>query len=148
MPSTIELNTHKLLGLLTSMNVAQILRAITAGRDFIESVQRPDGSWYGSWGCCFTYASWFGLEGLTSAGMPSDAPAVVRGVRFLLAHQNENGGWGEDFSSCYDKIYAAHGANDYGQVSLATVFVQLWDPCFHAFWPWAHNDCHLPRTRV
>ena len=57
--------------------------------------------------------------------MPSDAPAVVRGVSFLLAHQNENGGWGEDFSSCYDKVYAAHGAEDYGQVRLVTGFIQL-----------------------
>ena len=100
--------------------LSQIVNAIAAGRNFIESVQRPDGSWYGSWGCCFTYASWFGLEGLTTAGMPSDAPAVVRGVRFLLAHQNENGGWGEDFSSCYDKTYAVHGAEDYGQVRVVT----------------------------
>jgi hypothetical protein len=22
--------------------------------------QRGDGSWYGSWGVCFTYAIWFG----------------------------------------------------------------------------------------
>ena len=59
---------------------AEISHAIAAGRNFIESVQRPDGSWYGSWGCCFTYGSWFGLEGLTTAGLPSDSPAVVRGV--------------------------------------------------------------------
>jgi hypothetical protein len=34
----------------------------------------------------------------------------------LLSHQNENGGWGEDFSSCYDKEYAPRGAEDYGTV--------------------------------
>lgn len=51
-----------------------------------------------------------------AAGMHYDAPAIVRGVHFLLSHQNENGGWGEDFSSCYDKTYAARGAEHYGQV--------------------------------
>lgn len=25
-------------------------------------IQRPDGSWYGSWGICFTYGTWFGIE--------------------------------------------------------------------------------------
>ena len=30
----------------------------------LKSIQRDDGSWYGSWGCCFTYAGWFGIEGL------------------------------------------------------------------------------------
>ena len=34
----------------------------------------------------------------------------------MLSHQNENGGWGEDFSSCYDKEYAPRGAEDYGTV--------------------------------
>ncbi|MBE1616088.1 hypothetical protein IDF54_14630, partial [Flavobacterium sp. SaA2.13] len=24
--------------------------------------QRPDGSWYGSWGVCFTYASFFAMQ--------------------------------------------------------------------------------------
>jgi UPF0716 family protein affecting phage T7 exclusion len=52
-----------------------------------------------------------------AAGERADSAAVSRGVRFLLSHQNENGGWGEDFSSCYDKEYAPRGAEDYGTVS-------------------------------
>ena len=51
-----------------------------------------------------------------AAGERADSAAVSRGVRFLLSHQNENGGWGEDFSSCYDKEYAPRGAEDYGTV--------------------------------
>ncbi|KAB1218235.1 Amyrin synthase LUP2 [Morella rubra] len=27
-----------------------------------------DGSWYGSWGICFVYATWFALVGLEAAG--------------------------------------------------------------------------------
>lgn len=27
-----------------------------------KQIQRPDGSWYGSWGICFTYGTWFGIE--------------------------------------------------------------------------------------
>lgn len=30
-------------------------RSMDNGRRFIRSIQRPDGSWYGSWGVCFTY---------------------------------------------------------------------------------------------
>ena len=32
-----------------------IYRSMANGRRFIRSIQRPDGSWYGSWGVCFTY---------------------------------------------------------------------------------------------
>ena len=36
--------------------------------DYIRKAQRPDGSWYGSWGICFTYAGMFALESLASVG--------------------------------------------------------------------------------
>ena len=32
---------------------------------FIKKAQLPDGSWYGSWGICFTYASFFAVERYT-----------------------------------------------------------------------------------
>lgn len=38
----------------------EIARALRRGQTFIEKQQRADGSWYGSWGVCFTYAVWFG----------------------------------------------------------------------------------------
>ena len=93
----------------------EVSRAIQAGRRFMKRIQRADGSWYGSWGCCFTYGCWFGLEGLIAAGEPPCSDAVARCAAFLLSHQNDNGGWGEDFTSCYNKSYAAHGAGAYGE---------------------------------
>ncbi len=39
---------------------AEILGALKRGQRFTEKQQRADGSWYGSWGVCFTYAAWFG----------------------------------------------------------------------------------------
>jgi lanosterol synthase len=35
---------------------------------FIKSQQREDGSWFGSWGICFTYAGMFAIESLASVG--------------------------------------------------------------------------------
>eukprot|EP01049_Picozoa_sp_SAG25_P018093 SAG25_NODE_5024_length_712_cov_0.676998_1_plen_91_part_01 len=69
---------------------------------------------YGSWGCCFTYGCWFGIHGLVLSGEPVDSPSIRSAVQFLRSHQNANGGWGEDFSSCYDKDYAPSGARRYG----------------------------------
>ena len=70
---------------------------------FVRAEQRPDGSWEGSWGVCFTYGTWFGLEALAARGYTETEPAVQRACRFLLDRQNENGGWGEDFSSCTNR---------------------------------------------
>lgn len=38
-----------------------ILNSIKSGVEFLKSIQREDGSWYGSWGVCFTYGTWFGI---------------------------------------------------------------------------------------
>lgn len=93
---------------------AEVDRAIRRGRSFIKSIQRPDGSWYGSWGCCFTYGTWFGVEGLVLSGEPAGSDHLRRACAFLLAKQNANGGWGEDFTSCYNKAYARDGMARFG----------------------------------
>jgi squalene cyclase len=41
---------------------------VERGAQFIERTQRPDGSFYGSWAVCFTYAAWFAVRGLVAAG--------------------------------------------------------------------------------
>jgi squalene/oxidosqualene cyclase-like protein len=70
-------------------------RAIERGERFLLHSQRPDGSWEGFWGVCFTYGTWFGVKGLTGSHDPRAAVAVARACEFLLAHQHVDGGWGE-----------------------------------------------------
>ncbi|GKV26792.1 hypothetical protein SLEP1_g36027 [Rubroshorea leprosula] len=73
---------------------------------YLENVQMPDGSWYGCWGVCFTYGSWFALVGLAVAGKTyNNCPAMQKGVEFLLKTQRENGGWGESYKSRLEKKY-------------------------------------------
>ncbi|KAA8520999.1 hypothetical protein F0562_011672 [Nyssa sinensis] len=72
---------------------------------YLEDVQMPDGSWYGNWGVCFTYGSWFALGGLAAAGKTyKNSPTVRKGCEFLLSSQRENGGWGESYLSCPQKV--------------------------------------------
>ena len=104
-----------------SHRAKEIRHAITRGRKFLKSIQRPNGSWYGSWACCFCYGCWFGIEGLIKAGEPKDCDEIKRACAFLLAHQRHNGGWGEDFTSCYDKDYARNGMDAYGDEGSGVV---------------------------
>lgn len=90
----------------------EIEQAIEKAVAFILSQQNTDGSWYGSWAVCYTYGTWFAIEALTQYQLQKSnkraAPAIERAVQFLLAKQNEDGGWGERFESCIEKKYVSH----------------------------------------
>ncbi len=84
-------------------------RALTRGARYLERVQRDDGSFYGCWGICFTYATWFGIEGLIAAARSSDlALRVTRACAFLVEKQNPDGGWGESYLSSVEKRWVSH----------------------------------------
>ncbi|KAL7168696.1 hypothetical protein ACSBR2_039027 [Camellia fascicularis] len=74
---------------------------------FIEKIQAPNGSWYGSWGVCFTYGAWFGIKGLVAAGKNyHNSLSIRKACDFLLSRQIVSGGWGESYLSCQDKVYS------------------------------------------
>ncbi|HEY6881271.1 MAG TPA: prenyltransferase/squalene oxidase repeat-containing protein, partial [Polyangiales bacterium] len=83
----------------------QIEAAIARGRDYLFTRQREDGSWEGCWAICFTYGTWFALEGLRAAGVSPSDPRVKRAVSFLEQHQQADGGWGETAESNYMRRY-------------------------------------------
>tara|TARA_R110002060_G_scaffold75437_1_gene85113 strand:+ start:429 stop:1565 length:1137 start_codon:yes stop_codon:yes gene_type:complete len=65
---------------------------------YIKNAQYPDGSWYGSWGICFTYAGMFALESLASIGEYYENSTFSKaGCDFLLSKQREDGGWSESY---------------------------------------------------
>lgn len=74
--------------------------AMARGQAFLLEQQRQDGSWFGSWGVCFTYGTWFGVWGLLASGLPKTHPAIQRACDFLFTLQREDGSWGEHIDSC------------------------------------------------
>ena len=90
----------------------EIRKAIREGLGFILKQQKPDGSWYGGWAVCFTYATWFGVEAITRVkgkGFYDDrllADCINRACAFLVAKQKSDGGWGETFESCSKLVYS------------------------------------------
>ncbi|KAL3736986.1 hypothetical protein ACJRO7_025851 [Eucalyptus globulus] len=93
---------------------------------FLENIQNPDGSWYGNWGVCFTYGSWFALGGLAAAGKTySNCAAMRKGVAFLLQTQLQDGGWGESYLSCPKKEYVPLEGNRSNLVHTAWAMMGL-----------------------
>lgn len=90
----------------------EIEACIAKATNFIESIQLPDGSWYGSWGICYTYGTWFGIKGLVAAGRTyRNCYSIRRACDFLLSKQLGSGGWGESYLSCQNKVYTSIEGN-------------------------------------
>ncbi|KAL8139691.1 hypothetical protein V2J09_005712 [Rumex salicifolius] len=84
----------------------EIETCIKSGLQYILDEQNPDGSWKGSWGIGFTYGIWFAVDALTSCGMNYDnCVALRKACEFLLSKQLSDGGWGESYLSCKNKVY-------------------------------------------
>jgi len=99
---------------------------IEKGVKFVESIQAEDGSWYGSWGVCFTYGTWFGVIGLVAVGKTlKNSPHVAKACEFLLSKQLSSGGWGESYLSCQDKVYSNIEGNEPHIVNTAWALLAL-----------------------
>ncbi|XP_024031865.1 lupeol synthase isoform X3 [Morus notabilis] len=99
---------------------------ITNAADYLEGVQMPDGSWYGNWGICFVYGTWFAIVGLEAAGRHYyNCEAVRRGVEFLLETQREDGGWAESYTSCTNKVYTPFEGDHSNLVQTALALMGL-----------------------
>ena len=70
--------------------------ASRAAIEYLLREQEADGAWYWRWGVNYIYGTWSAVTALNAAGLPPEHDAMRRAVNWLLAHQNEDGGWGED----------------------------------------------------
>jgi squalene-hopene/tetraprenyl-beta-curcumene cyclase len=82
-------------------------KAVAAAVDYLKRTQHPEGSWYGRWGMNYIYGTWSVLCALNIAGVPHSDPAMRKAAQWLIAIQNEDGGWGEEGSS-YKLDYRGH----------------------------------------
>ncbi|MFG0288792.1 MAG: prenyltransferase/squalene oxidase repeat-containing protein [Rhodopirellula sp. JB044] len=97
--SSVDLTAHAIRALDDLSDSPKVDAAITVGLAFLRKQQRPDGSWV---------PLWFGNQDRVEEDNPIygtakvlidvhprlDKSAVVRGIEYLINHQNADGGWG------------------------------------------------------
>jgi squalene-hopene/tetraprenyl-beta-curcumene cyclase len=86
---------------------------------FLKRDQTTEGAWYGRWGVNYLYGTWQALRGLAVIGEKMDAIYVRRAVRWLVDHQNGDGGWGESIASYDDLSKKAVGESTSSQTAWA-----------------------------
>ncbi|ORY79552.1 terpenoid cyclases/protein prenyltransferase alpha-alpha toroid [Protomyces lactucae-debilis] len=97
--------------------------------EYIVTEQRADGSFYGSWGICFTYGTMFAVEALVLAGMTyADSPPLRRAIDFILSKQMDDGGWGESYLSSESEQYVHSEQSLVVQTSWALIALVLAAP--------------------
>lgn len=100
----------------------QIKFAIDNAIAYIRKSQLIDGSWYGSWGICYTNATMFALEALNSIGLTyANDDTVKRGCDFLISKQCADGGWSESMKSCETQTYVNSGKSLVVQTAWAAI---------------------------
>ena len=115
----------------------EIETSIARAVEYLETIQMPDGSWYGNWGVCFIYSTWFALAGLAAAGKASSSnQAMHRGADFLLRVQSPDGGWGESYLACPNKVVEFISAIELCLDKRANTFIM--DQCCASFFRYTH----------
>jgi len=91
--------TGRCVGMLAQLGESKESPRLKAAIDYLRRTQMAEGSWYGRWGMNYIYGTWSVLAGLNAAGVEAGSPEIRRAVEWLIAIQNEDGGWGEDGES-------------------------------------------------
>ncbi|KAH6818430.1 cycloartenol synthase 1 [Perilla frutescens var. frutescens] len=94
--------------------------------NYIEEAQESDGSWYGCWGVCYTYAIWFAVEALVDCGKTyHNSHTLRKACQFLLSKQLPDGGWGETHLSSSNKAYTNVEGNTSNLVQTSWALLAL-----------------------
>jgi squalene-hopene/tetraprenyl-beta-curcumene cyclase len=94
-------------------------RVVANGVRWLLDEQEDDGSWYGRWGVNHVYGTGAALPALEAAGIDSGHSSYRRALAWLDAVQNEDGGFGEDIRSYFDRSWRGRGISTPSQTAWA-----------------------------
>ncbi len=96
---------------------ASIARAL----EYIKGEQEEDGSWFGRWGVNYIYGTGAALPALQAVGEDMSQGYIRKAVKWLLEHQNPDGGWGESCDSYANPNLKGKGPSTASQTAWALI---------------------------
>lgn len=106
------------------------LPGLQRGLAFLRKEQEPGGSWFGRWGVNHIYGTAAVLPALRAVGQDMSADWIRKAADWIVAHQNDDGGWGESCASYMDPDMQGRGdstASQTGWAIMALVATQNTD---------------------
>jgi hypothetical protein len=116
-PSTEDVTGRVLHGLGQigyTLAAPEVQRALS----FLRAQQLPDGSFWGRWVVNYLAGTAWVLRGLMAVGASAQEAWIRRSIKFVLDHQNADGGWGEDVASYANPMLSGRGASTPGLTGL------------------------------
>jgi squalene-hopene/tetraprenyl-beta-curcumene cyclase len=113
------------LGILGDERHADVCRR---GVEYLRRSQEPEGSWFGRWGVNYVYGTSNVLNALVRLDVPASDPMVERGLAWLEAVQNADGGWGEGLESYEDRTRMGKGPSTASQTAWAVMALLAYRP--------------------
>lgn len=120
--------------------------AVDRARAFLEYQRDPgNGVWWGRWAINYLPTTAYAMAGLRAVGEAPNGPLLTHATRWLLEHQNADGGFGESVDSYQSPALAgrgpsAPGLTGFGLWALCSVGLQRSDAALRAVrWLLAHQ---------
>lgn len=118
-----------IMGMLAAMDTdvlseaerAEVQGAIERTRGYFESSQHENGLWWGRWIAGYLPSAAFVMPPLRASGMQPSNEMLAGGRRFLLSHQNSDGGWGETIGADTDASLAGQGDSTPAQTAFGVI---------------------------
>lgn len=124
-PPSEDVTAH-VLEMLAYVDCQDKEQVLAGALSYLRRTQQPDGSWYGRWGVNYIYGTWCVISALTALGPGYEVQDMIdRAISWLLARQNDDGGWGETCYSYEDRSFAGIGRTTASQTAWAVISLQL-----------------------
>ncbi len=117
-PPTVDV-TSRILWMLAKWGFNKEHPQVGLALNFVKDNQELDGCWYGRWGVNYVYGTFLAMNGLSAMGEDMGQPFSRKAIRWLEAHQNEDGGWGETCQNYAEPSLRGRGASTASQTAWA-----------------------------
>jgi squalene-hopene/tetraprenyl-beta-curcumene cyclase len=117
-PPSADITAH-VVEAFARLGIAREHPSMVRALGYLKSEQEPGGAWFGRWGVNYIYGTGAVLPALKAIGEDMTQPYIGRACAWLVAHQQDNGGWGESCASYMDIGAAGRGAATASQTAWA-----------------------------